>query len=239
MLFLLFPLLKNINNKIEKRKRKYQLKPLEEYYQEKAKRRTELDAEFEELEKQEKKLLEKYKFDWKLYRKYLKRKNINCVYHFTDRQNLQSIIDNGGLLSLKTCRENGIVIRKPGGNDLSHSLDKRAGLDDYIRLSFTPNHPMMYFAMNDGRINNPTVLQINQEVIYWLNSKYSDDNATNRTAKIGTEFKSLPLAEIEKIKKIDYFDSPEEFKKYYQAEILVKKKIPLKYIENIYEYNEK
>lgn len=238
MVIFLFPILKKASDIIKKRKRKYQLKPLEDYYQDQIKRRLQLEKEFQELERKEEKLLEKYKYDWKLYHKYLKRKNIECVYHFTDRENLNSILDNGGLYSLKACSKNGISVSRPGGNQLSHELDRKANLDNYIRLSFTPNHPMMYYAIGDGRINNPVILKINREVIYWLDSKYSNDNATNKSAKIGADFQSLPLDKIKRIQNIDYFDSPEEFKKFYQAEILVKERIPLKYIENIYEYIE-
>lgn len=238
MMFFLFPILSKANKVIDKRNRKFQLKPLEDYYQEKIERRAILEKEFKELELKEKKLLEKYKYDWKLYRKYLKKRKIDCIYHFTDKRNLKSIIDNDGLFSLRACEENNIIINKPGGNQLSHNLDRKASLDNFIRLSFTANHPMMYFAISDGRIENPVILKINPEVIYWLKSKYSDSNATSKNAVIGEDFNSLPLSKIELIKNIDYFDSLEENKKYYQAEILVKEKIPLKYIENMYEYIE-
>jgi len=238
MPFYLFPLLKKANMLIENRKRKNQYVPIKDYYKKQAENRIELEKGFEELKHRENKLLKKYKYDWKLYRKFLNKSKIDFVYHFTDKSNLESIIKNNGLFSLKAIEKNNIIISKSGGNELSHKLDRKKHLENYIRLSFTPKHPMMYFAMNDGRINEPVILKINSEVIYWLESKYSDNNATNRLAKIGDDFKSLPLSEIEIIKNIDYFDSPEEYKKYYQAEILIKEKIPLEYIENISEYIE-
>ena len=85
--------------------------------------------------------------------------NIKKLYHFTDRENLESIIEKGGLYSWADCEAKGIRVAKPGGGELSKSLDRRANLQHYVRLSFTTEHPMMYAAMNDGRITNPVVLE--------------------------------------------------------------------------------
>ena len=99
---------------------------------------------------------------------------IKKLYHFTDRENLKSIIDNGGLYSWADCEAKGIKISKPGGGDLSKSLDRRDNLQNYVRVSFTAEHPMMYVAMNDGRITNPVVLEIDPEVIYDANTIFAD-----------------------------------------------------------------
>ena len=107
--------------------------------------------------------------DWEEFKKLLEQNNITKLYHFTDRDNLENIIKNGCLYSWKDCEERGIAIPKPGGGgagSLSWSLDKQAGLEHYVRVSFTSNHPMMYVAMNEGRISNPVLLEIDPEVIY-------------------------------------------------------------------------
>ena len=49
----------------------------------------------------------------------LTRNGIKKLYHFTDRDNLQMIIQNGGLYSWADCEEKGIKIPKPGGGQLS------------------------------------------------------------------------------------------------------------------------
>jgi hypothetical protein len=147
-------------------------------------------------------------------------------------------LQSGGLFSWKYCIENNIFINKPGGDDLSRHLDKKSGLEDFIRLSFTPNHPMMYFALNDGRLSDPVILKIDVEVIYWLESKYSDTNATSKNSKIGVDFDAFSRINFKTIQKESYFDSSEEKKKHMQAEVLVKEYIPIKYINNIYDYKE-
>ncbi len=95
------------------------------------------------------------KTNWQEYQAIIEQQGITKLYHFTDRDNLQSIIQNGGLYSWADCEEKGISIAKPGGSDSSRSLDARDGLQRYIRVSFVTQHPMMYVAMNEGRISNP------------------------------------------------------------------------------------
>ena len=112
--------------------------------------------------------------NWEEFKKLLEQNNITKLYHFTDRDNLENIIKNGGLYSWKDCEDRGIDIPKPGGGgpgSLSWSLDKQAGLEHYVRVSFTANHPMMYVAMNEGRISNPVLLEIDPEVIYDENAR--------------------------------------------------------------------
>lgn len=89
------------------------------------------------------------KSNWQEYKNLIKQKDIGKLYHFTDRDNLKSIISNGGLMSWADCEEKGIKINKPGGGNLSRQLDKRDGLQNYVRVSFVKNHPMMFVAMNE------------------------------------------------------------------------------------------
>ena len=91
------------------------------------------------------------KSNWQEYEQVLKEGKITKLYHFTDRDNLESIIKHGGLYSWKDCEDKGIKIAKPGGSGTSRSLDQRDGLQYYARLSFVPDHPMMFVAMDDGR----------------------------------------------------------------------------------------
>lgn len=118
--------------------------------------------------------------NWEDFKNILEQNHITKLYHFTDRDNLENIIKNGGLYSWKDCEERGINIPKPGGGgpgSPSWSLDKRDNLEHYVRVSFTMNHPMMYVAMNEDRISNPVILEIDPEVIYDENTKYADRNA--------------------------------------------------------------
>lgn len=63
---------------------------------------------------------------------------------------------------------------------------------------------MMYVAMNDGRISNPVLLEIDPEVIYDENARYADRNATRNGARIGgtlDDFKQIHFQTV-KAKKI-------------------------------------
>ena len=59
---------------------------------------------------------------------------------------------------------------------------------------------MMYVAMQDGRLSNPVILEIDPEVIYWQDSKYANMNATRSGAHKG--------GSLEDFKQI-HFESPD------------------------------
>lgn len=167
------------------------------------------------------------------FRKLLDFHNIKKLYHFTDRDNLKSIIENGGLYSWADCEAKNIPIPKPGGGDLSKSLDMRDNLQNYVRVSFTPEHPMMYVAMNDGRITNPVILEIDPDVIYDSETKFADRNATRNGAKVGGRFDDFKKIHFNSIKARKHFDLDADEQPFFQAEILVKNFIPLDKILNI------
>lgn len=174
--------------------------------------------------------------NWEEFKRLLEQHNITKLYHFTDRDNLESIINNGGLHSWKDCEERGIDIPKPGGGgqgSLSWSLDLRDGLEYYVRVSFTRQHPMMYVAMNENRISNPVILEIDPEVIYNEDTCYADCNATRNGANVGSSLEDFKKIHFQTVKATKHFDLDADEQPYFQAEILVKNFIPLKYITNI------
>lgn len=57
------------------------------------------------------------KSNWQEYDAVIAQHGIKKLYHFTDRDNLESIIQNGGLYSWADCKEKGITIAKPRGSD--------------------------------------------------------------------------------------------------------------------------
>ena len=173
------------------------------------------------------------KNNWQQYKDIIERNNIKCLYHFTDRENLESIINNGGLYSWADCKAKGIDIPKPGGSAQSRQLDTRDNLQNYVRVSFVTQHPMMYVAMNEGRISNPVILKIDPKVIWQEDTKYADRNATKNGAKVGGELSDFERIHFNAVKAIKHFDLPEEEQMFFQAEVLVKNFIPLEYITNI------
>ena len=173
------------------------------------------------------------KSNWQEFKAVLDEHKIVKLYHFTDRDNLESIINNGGLYSWGDCEDKGIKIAKPGGGLLSRDLDRRDNLQHYVRVSFTTQHPMMYEAMKDGRLSNPVILEINPEVVYWKDSKYANMNATRTGCHKGSTIDDFKLIHFKTVKARNHFDISEEEKPYYQAEVLIKNFIPLEYIKNI------
>lgn len=175
------------------------------------------------------------KSNWQEFKAVLDEHKIVKLYHFTDRDNLESIIKNGGLYSWMDCERKGIKINKPGGSPVSRQLDSGRNLEDYVRVSFTTQHPMMYVAMKDGRISNPVILEIDPEVIYWNETLYANLNAAKHTIKpiIGPTLSDFKQIHFQSVKFRTHFDLPEEEQPYFQAEVLVKNFIPLEYIKNI------
>lgn len=90
--------------------------------------------------------------------------NHNCLYHFTDHSNFPSISEHG-LLSKATMVERGVTPIAPGGNELSHELDRIKGIDKYVSLCFTRNHPMKFVAQSEERIKTPKYLRISPDVV--------------------------------------------------------------------------
>ncbi len=103
------------------------------------------------------------------------RYSVKHLWHFTDKSNLDTIIKHGGLLSLEKISNEGIGVSIFGGNQWSHDADRQKGLDKYIHLAFADDHPMLYIAKQDGRINEPIWLQIDVSIILTPGTKYSAD----------------------------------------------------------------
>lgn len=178
----------------------------------------------------------KRRSDYYLFKKILDKFQIKKFYHFTDRSNIESIIKNGGLYSWGDCLKNGIYISRPGGSDLSRSLDEKQNLQDYVRISICKRHPMMFYAMNEGRITNPVILEIDTDVLFQEGNIFSNKNAVKTDACKGTDFSYFQNIHFKTALRKSQFDIEEEEKDYYQAEILIKHHIPLHYILNISDF---
>ena len=169
----------------------------------------------------------------------LRQNGITRLYHFTDGANIQSIIDNGGLYSWKACDNKGISVKRPGGSATSRSLDQYRGLENYVRLSFTRNHPMMYVAQNDGRISNPVILEIDLSVVELSTTKFSDRNATKNGAIIRGGYDGALNIHFQTVRQPNHFNLTLDEKEFYQAEVLVWEKVPISCITNIDYYRPK
>ena len=172
-----------------------------------------------------------YKNDWEMFKNILEENNIQTLYHFTERKNLKSIKNQSALYSWHYCIKNNIEIPVPGGNQLSRELDTRKGLENYVRASFTRNHPMMYVAPIRNR--NNVILEIDPEVIYWIGTKYANKNATRNDVSVGLTLNDFMKLRFDILKLPNHFNLNDIDKPYYQGEILVPTKIPSEFIRNL------
>ncbi len=171
---------------------------------------------------------------WRRFQELVESHRIRCLYHFTDYRNLESIRSHGGLYSPRQCKQRGISVAAPGGNEGSRRTDQRRGLQDYVHLSLNPRLPMMYVARREGRLKYVKILQIDPSVIYLEPTLFSDVNALDREARLGSGIESferidLGLATGPRL----YMDLEQTEKKRFQAEVLVKCHVPLNLISNL------
>lgn len=75
----------------------------------------------------------------------LNKEGIRALYHFTSVENLPEICRSQGLCSKKVLVDEGKWPPPvPGGNTLSHRLDRQNSNWDKVSLSLTPYLPMTY-----------------------------------------------------------------------------------------------
>ncbi len=219
----------------EEAKREEENKQREQQYLVK-KQQEEARSKKEEEKKQELQQLLVKKSNWQEFAKVLQANGITTLYHFTDRANIDYIKRYGGLFSWQHLRKTGIEVPYEGGGSLSKDLDRRYGLEDFVRVCFTENHPMMYVARNEGRIQNPVILKINTEVCGFQNTKFANMNATRNGHSCGNTLADLQRIKFEVVKQRTHFDLSEQDKPYFQAEVLIKTWIPIEYITNINQF---
>lgn len=163
-------------------------------------------------------------------RDYLRLHGVKYFYHFTARDNLPKIKSEGGLYSWGELEKRGVEIPHQGGGQLSRDLDKNYGLQDYVRLSFCSDHPMIYRHQQAGV--DMVLLKVSVEVAELEGVKFSDMNATKTGHRIDVGIDGLKLVDI-KATQATFVSRDSLIFDVHQAEVLVKTHIPLKYILNI------
>ena len=161
---------------------------------------------------------------------FLKSKDIDRFYHFTDVRNLESIIANGGLHSWSSIQKKNINSIM-SSDELSRALDTRKGLQDYVRLSFVQKHPMKYKVEKERGLNL-VLLEVDVSISCLESTLFSDMNATDNNVTVKDDFDFLKTFNYDLFKQ-RYINLGDLEKKKYQAEILVKDFLPIKYIKNI------
>lgn len=167
---------------------------------------------------------------------FLKKQRVDKLYHFTDRANITSIVKNGGLFSWYNCKKKNIIVPAPGGSELSRNLDKYHHLENYVRLSFVNKHPMMFAAINDGRIEDPVILEISLNIFLELKFRFSNSNAAGNDVQLGSSTNFLKNNIRFELFTQKYFDLDTYEQQQYQAEVLIEGFIPIKFITNIADF---
>lgn len=173
-----------------------------------------------------------FKSDHQAMLNYLQKHNIKYLYHFTAEENLSSIVKNGGLFSWWFCEHNGIKIPKAGGDSLSHRLDVKHKLQDYVRLSFCDDHPMQYRLKKQGI--DLVLLKIDIKAALLESTLFSDINATANQVQIGDDLDFLRNKVNLDATQEHYVRRDSPIFKQHQAEILVKNFVPLQFIQMPY-----
>ena len=171
-----------------------------------------------------------YKSDKDEIRKYLQANGIQYLYHFTEKQKIQSIIKYGGLFSYKRAFDESIAMPVREDMALTRDIDAKLGLEDYVRTSFCSRLPKIKERQAEGA--ELVLLKIDLDVALFEATLYTDMEATQPGMKYGADFDDLKKVNISAIKKD--ISKPED-NDYWQrqAEVLIKGFIPVKYIVNV------
>lgn len=170
------------------------------------------------------------KVDEKQIRKYLADNGISHLYHFTERENIESIKRNGGICSLQYCLLNAIEVSTKGDMTLLRDTDASFYLEDYARLSFCERHPLIKKRQEAGA--DLVLLKVKLDVAWKYDTLFSDRDAASKYHHHGSTIEDLKKIRMEAVRKsnLEEWDPDYEFN---QAEVMVKSIIPLEYIENI------
>lgn len=170
---------------------------------------------------------------FKLIKEFIEQNQVKALYHFTARENLDSIVKSGGLFSWKYLENHGIFYHGGGNND-SKALDKRKHLENYVRLSFCKDHPMRYHVQK--RLQSDTVLlEIDPAILFEEGVLVSDINAADSDAQIQNALKGLKTIKYSATQRSYVKREDPDFKQH-QAEILIPEVVPLKFIKNLNNY---
>jgi von Willebrand factor type A domain. len=93
-------------------------------------------------------------------------KGIKWLYHVTDEANLSSILENMCICSWADMNARHIAVCSPGGNVVTHALDKRCGMDSFVHLYINePSEHDLEMIKATGLVNTPIVLRVSSEAI--------------------------------------------------------------------------
>lgn len=162
--------------------------------------------------------------------------SVTTLYHFTDRRNLPSVRELGGLFSFAKLKEKQVAAIHPGGNDWSQDADKRCGMDQYVHLCFRPTHPMEFLAREAKRIEESIFLQVHPAVLKWEGVMYSAGVSNKSGVQLYTIDEAKKHIDFEVLFTYTDWRNPaikDRLLNAEKCEVLVPNYIPLEFIRNI------
>ncbi|MGB9819934.1 MAG: DarT ssDNA thymidine ADP-ribosyltransferase family protein [Pseudothermotoga sp.] len=159
------------------------------------------------------------------------------LVHVTESENLTNIFALGGLLSLGELQSRNVSV-KHISDDLSRNLDSRNKTLDYVKIAFDESYPMFSERIYRRKVKSPVIIKISPKIILDLPVKISPRNSASNSYKE----KFLYMDEPTKFKHLDFeaiytkpktWDEYKKLKKTKQAELLVRKCVPVKYFMEI------
>jgi hypothetical protein len=177
------------------------------------------------------KVLELHREAAQIYRR-LKEEQISSLFHFSSVENLQSICRSTGLHSKASLEAEGQwPCPIPGGNALSHSLDRQNRNWDKISLNFTPYTPMAYWKKREQHL---CFFLVSTKVAGWQGVVFTDSNAAGTgDQRRGEGIEGLENVNFDAIRSAPRpWDRP-GWVRPVQAEALVPNQIPFEYIDEV------
>lgn len=152
----------------------------------------------------------------------LSEKGVNCLYHFTDKNNLDNI-KKKGLCPRNELKEDEFIA---GGNEWSVTADDNCGLDAFVHLCLFRNHPMKYQREREGK--EFVWLKINLDVLDFPGVKYTNGVSNKSGVQLLSEEDAISCYDFEAMGRIDFdIDGNQQRKSMVEKyEILVPSVIP-------------
>lgn len=172
-----------------------------------------------------------FRHEYYLIEKILRDNHIDRLYHSTATENIPSIKQCHGLLSLERLKKQNIEI-KFASSEKSRSIDAYKGIADYVHLSFESYYPMMKKAVLDGRLCDYTMLIVSPVAALLQDTMFTDKNIVTTGAIPSGDISVLQRIPFSNFHNKRYWDLSEEDKKSYMAEVLVKGFVPSSSILN-------
>jgi len=168
------------------------------------------------------------------------------LFYITHIDNIESILKHG-ILSHNLAHDKGIVnedISNQSVNARRNRFENTLGgnIHDYSPLYFNHKNPMLYTLCKNRDRNTIVLLRINPHILLSNDVSFSDGNAASRSTNFYNNIEDFNKLNWDLIKQGSWYNYElgiEEGRRVMCSEALVKNKIPLFLINDIFVYDEK